>query len=86
MKNITYWVRTYANPGITDQRAVETFIDCESAEASRGLRAELTAISSGNFQEQSMDLTIGKSRALKHGDYQGWAKMMLLWMANYRPY
>lgn len=86
MKSITYWVKTYANPGITDQRAVETYMDCESAEASRGLRAELITISSGNFQEQSLDLTIGKSRALKYGNYQEWAKMMLVWMANYKPY
>ena len=85
-KLVTYWVKTYANPGITDQRAVETFMDCESAEGASGLRAELRAISAGNFREQSLDMTIGAGRRLKFGSYEEWAHMMLRWMANYKPY
>jgi len=85
-KNVTYWFKAYANPGITDQRAVETFIDCESAEGVSGLRAELQSIKSGNYREQSLDLIMGAGRRMKHGSYEEWARMMLMWMGNYKPY
>ena len=85
-RSVTYWVKTYANPGITDQRAIETFMDCESAEAAAGLRAELQAIRAGNFREESLNLSIGAGRRLKYGAFEEWARMMLIWMSNYKPY
>ena len=85
-KSVTYWYKTYANPGITDQRAVETFMDCESAEAANGLRAELRAIATGNYTEQALDVALGASRRVRHKTYDEWARMMLIWMANYKPY
>lgn len=85
-KNVTYWFKTYANPGISDQRAVETFMDCEAAEGAAGLRTELQAIRSGNYREQSLDMVMGAERRIRHGSYEEWARAMLMWMGNYKPY
>lgn len=83
-KNLVYWVRNYGSAGIPDQRAIETFIDCETDEMIAATRSELTAVTSGKFTEAIMDQCIGASRRLKYGTYIEWAKMMLLWIANYK--
>ena len=67
-----------------DQKAVEVFMECETHEVVSGLRAELYGVSQGNFRPDFMDANVGKARSLRHGNYQAWARLMLLWMAGYK--
>ncbi len=83
-KQVQYWLQNYGNAGNPDQRAVETYMDCETTEAVGSLRNELIGISRGNYEDKSMDLTVGVKRRMRHGTYQEWARLMLLWMASYK--
>jgi hypothetical protein len=83
-KQVNYWLQMYGNSGIPDQRAVETYIDCETSEAVQSLRNELIGISRGNYQDAPFDVSVGVKRRVRHGTYQEWARLMLLWMANYK--
>ena len=78
------WVKEYANYGSDDARAVTDYMTVESQESIVGLRGELTSISKGNFDEGKMDVFVGVPRKSKHGGYDKWAKMMLLWMAGFK--
>ena len=66
------------------QRAVENFLDCETYECVMSLRDELTAIKNGRGKQDVLDALLGKRRAQRWGDYQKWAKQMLVWMAQAR--
>ena len=82
-KNLVYWAKNYAAGGsMPDKKAVEVFMECETTELVVALRAELIGITKGNFREDYMDANVGRGRAMKHGTYQAWAKIMLLWMAE----
>ena len=83
-KQITYWAQQYGNSGSPDQRAVETYMDCETREAVSTLQNELRGLTVSGAMPEVLDKTIGAKRRMKHGSYQEWAKMMLLWMANYK--
>jgi hypothetical protein len=78
------WVDQYAPPGVEDSRSVVVFMDCENRESQESLRSELRAISSGHYRGETLDRIVGRGRANKHGSYEAWAKLMLLWMANYK--
>jgi hypothetical protein len=82
--HLKQFVSVYAPPGVDDQRAIQTFMDCETTESIGTLRNEIRAIASGNFHGPSLDLVLGKGRFSKHGSYDNWAKLALLWMANYK--
>ena len=86
LKQIKYWADAYGNSGAPDQKAVETFMDCENRESISMLRNELSAITKGAAAEASLDALLRANRKQKHGSYQEWAKAMLLWMANYKGY
>jgi len=81
---IKYWVENYAITSSDDKRAVEDFIECETREIVSAFRAELIQIVSGNFSPETLQVLIGGGRSLKYGSFDEWAKMMLLWIANYR--
>jgi hypothetical protein len=81
---VTYWVQNYGGSDAPDKRAVQDFMDCESEEQIRSLRGELYAISQGRFDKKNLDANVGKKRETRHGSYDTWAKMMLLWMASYK--
>lgn len=83
-KQVTYWVQYYGNSGAPDQRAVETFMDCETREVVVMLQNELRGISLGNFRPEILDRLVGAKRRMNHGSYQEWAKLMLLWMSSYK--
>lgn len=83
-KYLVYWARNYGNAGIVDQRAVTDFMDCETDEPVRGLRFELQLISEGNYLEETLVAHLGPQRREKHGSFEDWARMMLLWMASYK--
>lgn len=81
--NIKNWYDYYAISS-TDQRAVEDFIECETAEVVRGFQSELIGITNGDCNEQALQGLMGKQRFERFGCWEEWAKMMLLWLANYR--
>ena len=78
------WIDRYAPSGVEDKRAIETFMDCETTERHNQIRNELRAISSGNYHVATIERTVGKNRSVKHGTYEAWGKLMLLWMAGYK--
>jgi hypothetical protein len=82
--NVKQFMTIYAAGSGDDQRAAQTFMDCEATEAISSLRNELRGISSGNYNSESLDQIVGKGRLSKHGSYDGWAKAVLRWMGAYR--
>jgi len=83
-KHVIQWVQEYGQSGEPDQRAVQTFMDCETREAVNGLRAELIAISAGKFNDQTFDVVVGIKRRVLHSSYAAWAQLMLQWIAAYK--
>lgn len=81
---VIYWVKFYGDSGAPDKTGVELYIDSEAEEKVKALRAQLYAISKGQYEERSLDLQIGAKRKSKHGSYDEWAKLMLQWLASYR--
>ncbi|MCB0355307.1 MAG: hypothetical protein KDD64_17365 [Bdellovibrionales bacterium] len=81
---VIYWVKYYGDSGAPDKTGVQLFIDSETGEKIKALRAQLYAISKGQYDERSMDLQIGAKRRAKHGSYEEWAKLMLQWLATYK--
>jgi hypothetical protein len=80
---IKEFISVYAYGVGDDQRSAQTYCDCESDEAIDTLRKELSAVSGGNFNSDIFDLLVGKNRVAKHGSYENWAKVCLLWIAQY---
>jgi hypothetical protein len=83
LKQITYWVKTYASGGNPDQRSVQDFVDCETTEVLNTFRAELMGISLGKVDEKILDQMVGTKRKVLYNSYQEWAKLMLMWLAAY---
>lgn len=81
---IKYWAQNYGRADCPDQRAVEDFLECESREFINTFRSQLYAVSQGKYEEDIMGELVGKKREAKHGTYEDWAKLMLLWIANYK--
>ena len=81
-KQLKLWVDNYGSAGITDQKAVQTFMECETNEAVKMLQNELIGISHGNFEQNAMDKLVRAQRRINYGSYQEWAKLMLLWIAE----
>ena len=74
------WVKEYGHSGIPDQRAVGDFVACENDERIVRFKSQLHGISTGNYDIDLFDKLIGKNRRTRHGSYEAWAKMMLLWV------
>jgi hypothetical protein len=83
-KYVPLWVKEYGMSDSTDQRAVETFIECEGREAVNALRAELIAIADGRYVDSVFDVIVGIKRRLKYSSYEAWAKLMLQWITSYK--
>lgn len=81
---IPYLLKTYASSTGDDRRAVENFMYCEGAETVSSLRAELTGILQCRAEDSLLDKLVGPDRKARHGTYQEWAKLMLLWMASHK--
>ena len=81
---LKFFVEHYGSAGATDQRAVETFLDCEPAESCRSLQNELRAVTLGKLEQRALDLTVGIKRRKLHGSYEEWARHMLLWISGYK--
>jgi len=83
-EQVIQWNKEYGSSGASDQRAIQTFMDCETDEKIRALRGQLYSISTGKFDAATLDKQLGAGRASKHGSYEQWAKLMLMWMAGYK--
>ena len=77
---VQYWIQHYTAGGADDARAVSDFIICENDELLGSLRAQINTIAQGNYDEDVLDKTVGLKRKLRHGSYEAWAKLMLLWI------
>ena len=80
---IKRWWTAYAGGG-EDQRSLHTFMDCEPTDRTAQLRLELGGIAQGNGNEELLAKVIGGSRKSKHGSFQEWARLCLLWMASHK--
>jgi len=83
-KQIGNWVEQYGNSGAPDQRAAEIFMDCETRESITMLQNELRSVAAGRYKESVMDSVLKPARRSKHGSYEEWARLMLLWISNYK--
>ena len=79
---IKLWADIYGNGSVEDKRAVENFVDCETAEEVSALRTELYAMARGGYQDKTLDILLGQNRRMKYGTFSEWAKYMLLWMSE----
>lgn len=80
---IKYWLEHYALNS-PDNRAVGDFIECESNEVFSSFRNEIIGISRGSYQPDTLDQLLGRTRAMRYESYDEWAKMVLIWIADYR--
>lgn len=83
LKYVKLWLSDYAKPGVPDKRGLEDFLECETDEIVRLLRGELQGITRGANDEETLKNILGPGRAAKYGTFEEWAKMMLLWIAQY---
>ncbi|RMG41581.1 MAG: hypothetical protein D6719_08330 [Candidatus Dadabacteria bacterium] len=84
IEKIKYFIEHYGRSGVEDQRVVEEFFECETAEMVNPLKAQLMQVAQGGIENRILDQIIGKKRQLKHGSYEKWAKLMLLWMSKHK--
>ena len=84
LKHLIFFVQNYGSSGAPDQRAVQTFMDCETAESIKMLQNELRAVTLGKADPKSLDLVVGVKRRQLHRSFEEWAKLMLLWMSSYK--
>ncbi len=83
-KQVDFWIKNYGGAGMTDQEAVATFMECETKEMVVMLQGELRSISAGKYDQDIFDKVVGVKRRAKHSSYDEWARLMLLWIANYK--
>jgi hypothetical protein len=77
---VKYWLDHYAQAGVPDKNACETYLECESDEKLRSLRLQLQAVADGKVSDETLIKIIGKGRKGKHGSFERWAKLMNLWL------
>ena len=82
-REIKRWFDTYAG-GCEDLRSLHTFMDCEPTDRIVQLRLEFNGIAQGHANDELLIKLIGASRKLKHGSFQEWARLCLLWMASHK--
>lgn len=85
-KHIRYWAEHYAHPGVSDQSSVENAMICESDEFLRPFQAQLNSIIQGSFDEQALDRILTTNRRQRHGSYENWAKLMLMWIQGVKKH
>lgn len=81
---VNYWLKHYGLADVPDQRAISDFAECEPDQKIAALKQQLHSISQGKYDERVFDATVGAKRKTKHGSYQQWAKLMLLWLAEHK--
>lgn len=76
------WLSEYGKSGTSDKEAVGSYLEIEGKDTAGGLRAELLAVTRGEFDEEVFDRLVGRARKARHGSYQRWAALMLQWLAS----
>lgn len=80
---IEYFQKTYGGSCEGDDRkAVQLFADYEAQEKLRRLQQQLIMVRDGRVSEKICHRVIGKKRVVRHESYQGWARLMLQWIAS----
>ena len=82
-KNLRYFSKQYGRKEVLDQRAAQDFVEVEPDYIVKSLKAELLGILHGKYNDKTMDALVGLPRKVRHGSYEEWARLMLLWMAEY---
>jgi hypothetical protein len=82
-REVFYWLDNYGKSGAPDQRAIEDFFECEVEEKCKALKAQLYSISQGSFDEAVLIARLGLERKHRHGTFQEWGRLMLLWMSKF---
>ncbi|MCB0310523.1 MAG: hypothetical protein KDD42_04780 [Bdellovibrionales bacterium] len=80
---IHFWIQHYGHPGVEDRHAVETFVICESDEILNAFRYQLLTISKGDYDTDILKKLVGRGREARHGSFDEWAKLMLMWLHEY---
>jgi len=81
-KEIAYWKQSYGRAGLPDKKAVAVFLDCESDERVNSFKAQLHSISKGGHDEKHLLPLLGADRKVRHGTFERWAQLMLIWVAE----
>ena len=82
LAKIKYFKDNYARPGCPDQRAAQDFVECENRETVRSFQAALNTIIAGGCNVESLDALVGRDRVARHGSYEEWARLMLIWISE----
>lgn len=77
---VQFWVTNYGFGDWDDQKAMENFVICETAEVAKPLLAQLYTISQGQYEQETLEKVVGKKRLGKYGTYENWAKLMQMWL------
>jgi len=77
---LKYFKDNYGRPGYPDQRAVQDFVECENRESVRSFQNALNAVVSGGFNPESLAVVLGKDRLARHGSWEEWARLMMIWL------
>lgn len=80
LREVTYWIKHYGHPGVSDRHAIQTYLECENDEKIRPFRLQLNSIVNGKVEEESLNKLVGIARKNSHGSYERWAKLMLQWL------
>ncbi len=83
-KTLPFWAKNYAAPGVDDQRGIQDLIECETLEVVRAFENELRAVTNGLYHEPALIQMLGRNRKDRHGGYEEWARLMLMWLATYQ--
>ncbi len=83
-KYIRYYTKQYGRREVLDQRAAQDFVEVEPDYIVKAFKAELLGILHGKFTAETIDALVGQHRKVRHGSYEEWAKLMLLWMTEHR--
>ena len=76
---VRFWIQNYCQGDMDDKRNLENLIICEGDEILKPFRLQLHSIAQGLYDEELMDQLAGKKRKVKHGSYENWARLILLW-------
>lgn len=81
INRISSFLREYGAVG-NDQLAIRDFVICENQETINTLRAELVAVANNKVSPVTLDKIVGKARQKRFTTYKGWAKTLLMWLAE----
>lgn len=83
-KYLRYFCKQYGRKEVADQRAAQDFIECEPDHTVKAFKAEIYGIFHGKYNPETMDAIAGQHRKVRYGSYEEWARLMLLWMVEYK--